>query len=64
MSKSRRSVRFPHRPNGAERRLSLSEMSDGHSEANSVGKNGAGEKPTAIPEEVSSVAATPAPRLI
>lgn len=52
MSKSRRNVRFPHRPNGAERRQSLSEISDAASEPNSPGRNGSNEKPTTIPEEV------------
>ena len=64
MSKSRRNVRFPHRPNGAERRLSLSEMSDGYSEPNSAGKNGTSEMPSSIAEEVSNATATCALRLI
>lgn len=60
MSKSRRNVRFPHRPNGAERRQSLSEVSDVASEPNSVGKNGAGEKPSTIHEEVRKTTGYPA----
>ncbi|KAJ9300920.1 hypothetical protein DTO271G3_2084 [Paecilomyces variotii] len=51
MAKSRRNVRFQHRSNGAERRPSISDVSEAASEPGSPGKNGSVAKSEPSQEE-------------